>query len=54
MGQIAIVIQLDKPLKQGQTLHHFLIIEIDKEIIQKTKVNLTKEEIKEKYDDKFE
>lgn len=51
---MSIVLQLDKPLKQGQTLHHFIIIQIDKEQVQKVKVNLTPEQIKEKYDNKFE
>ena len=36
-----------KPLKQGQTLHHFIIIQIDRDIEQKYKLNLTEEQKKD-------
>lgn len=54
LNQMATIIQLDRPLKQGQTLHHFLIIQVEKELVHKTKVNLSAEEIQQKYGGKFD
>jgi len=45
------LLQLDQPLRQGMTLHHFIAInfELDREV--KVKINMTAEEIKAKYGD---
>lgn len=48
------LLQLQAPLRQGQTLHHFIALQFEKEKIQKVTVNLTKEQLKEKYDDKLD
>jgi structure-specific recognition protein 1 len=51
---MAYLIQLKTPLRQGQTLHHFIALQFEKEREAKVTINLSKEEIKEKYDDKLE
>ena len=51
---MAYLIQLKTPLRQGQTLHHFIALQFEKEREVKVTINLSKEELKEKYDDKLE
>jgi structure-specific recognition protein 1 len=53
-NHMAYLIQLKTPLRQGQTLHHFIALQFDKDLEFKVAINLSKEEIKEKYDDKLE
>ena len=47
--QITYVIHLKSPLRQGQTLHHFIAMQFDKEIEDKVKVNLSPEQLTEQY-----
>jgi len=43
------LLQLDQPLRQGMTLHHFIAINFELERDVKVKINLTPEELLEKY-----
>ena len=52
--QMVILIQLAKPLNQGQTMHHFILIQIDNHLEEKVKINLDQEVIDSKYDGKVE
>ena len=45
------LLQLDQPLRQGMTLHYFIAMHFELERDVKLKVNLTPEEIKQKYGD---
>jgi len=40
---MAYLLQLRTPLRQGQTLHHFIALQFEKEKTQKVLINLTKE-----------
>lgn len=51
---MAYLLQLTTPLRQGQTLHHFIALQFDKEKQQKVIINLSKEQIKDQYNDKLE
>lgn len=51
---MAYLIQLKTPLRHGQTLHHFIALQFEKDKMQKVTINLSKEQIKEKYDDKLD
>lgn len=42
---MAYVIHLKTPLRQGQTLHHFIAMQFDKELEYKIKVNLPQEQL---------
>lgn len=48
------VISLKSPLRQGQTLHQFIVLEFKKDQTDKVTVNLSPEEIKEKYGDRLQ
>jgi structure-specific recognition protein 1 len=43
------MLMLSKPLNQGNTMHHFLLIQIDKAAEEKVKVNLSQAEIDTHY-----
>ncbi len=43
------LLQLDQPLRQGMTLHHFVAMNFELEREIKLKVNLTPEELKTKF-----
>lgn len=47
------VLHLRSPLRQGQTLHHFIALQFDREQEYRVKVNLSPEQIKENYGDKL-
>lgn len=47
--QIVILIQLSKPLNQGQTMHHFIMIQLDQQGDEKIKINMSAEEMQKKY-----
>jgi structure-specific recognition protein 1 len=47
------IISLRSPLRQGQTQHHYLVLQFKKEREEKLKLNLTEEEVKEKYGDEL-
>ena len=53
-NDMVILFQLSKPLNQGQTMHHFILIQIDRSIEIELKVNLTQEQIDTQYKGKFE
>lgn len=53
-NDMVILFQLSKPLNQGQTMHHFILIQIDRSIEIELKVNLTQEQINSQYGGKFE
>lgn len=40
---MAYILQLRVPLRQGQTHHHFIALQFDKELTQKVNINLSKE-----------
>ncbi len=45
---------LDQPLRQGQTLHHYIALNFELEREVRVKLNLTPEEIKKKYGDSLQ
>jgi structure-specific recognition protein 1 len=47
------VIQLKTPLRQGQTLHHFIAMQFNKDEEAKVKVNLSPEVLKANYGDRL-
>lgn len=51
---MAYILHLKSPLRQGQTLHHYIAMQFDKEQEYRVKVNLSPEQLKEKYDDKLQ
>jgi structure-specific recognition protein 1 len=51
---MAYVLHLKTPLRQGQTLHHFIAMQFDRDQQYKIKVNLLPEQIKESYGDKLQ
>jgi len=50
---MAYILSLNVPLRQGQTHHSFIALQFDKEKTQKVTINLSKEQLKEQYDDKL-
>jgi hypothetical protein len=48
---MAYLIQLDQPLRIGQTLHHYISMKLKVDRQEKVKINLKEEEIKAKYGD---
>jgi structure-specific recognition protein 1 len=46
---MAYVLHLRTPLRQGQTLHHFIALQFEKDQEYRVKVNLTPEQLKENY-----
>lgn len=52
-AHMAYIIHLKTPLRQGQTLHHFIALQFDRELGYKIKVNLSPEQIKENYGDEL-
>ncbi|XP_071790372.1 FACT complex subunit SSRP1-like isoform X1 [Asterias amurensis] len=52
--QMYFVISLDPPIVQGQTRYHFLILSFNKEEDLSLDINLTEEEIEEKYKGKLQ
>jgi hypothetical protein len=46
---MAYVLQLKVPLRQGQTLHHFIALQFEREKTLKVQLNLSPEQIKEQY-----
>ena len=48
------LLHLSQPLRQGQTLHYFLAMQFDIDSETRVKLNLTPEQIKEKYGDNLE
>ncbi|XP_038074706.1 FACT complex subunit SSRP1-like [Patiria miniata] len=52
--QMYFVISLDPPIVQGQTRYHFLILSFNKEEDMSLDLNLTEEEIEEKYKGKLQ
>ncbi|XP_022102132.1 FACT complex subunit SSRP1-like [Acanthaster planci] len=52
--QMYFVISLDPPIVQGQTRYHFLILSFNKEDDMSLDLNLTEEEIEEKYKGKLQ
>ena len=46
---MVMLLQLDQPLRQGMTLHHFIALNFELEREIKLKINLTPEELKNKY-----
>ena len=54
INKVDILIQLKKPLLQGQTMHHFILFQIDKDLETNVKVNLTQEEIDVRYKGQIE
>lgn len=45
INKVVILMQLKRPLLQGQTMHHFILFQFDRDGEQTIKVNLTQEEI---------
>ena len=41
-------------MNQGQTMHHFILIQLDRDDQVEIKVNLTQEEIDSRYNGKFD
>lgn len=52
--QMFFVLSLDPPIKQGQTRYQFLILLFGKEDETTVELNMSEEDIKEKYDDKLQ
>ena len=52
--QMAILFQLSKHLTQGQTMHHFILLQVDTNRRDRIKVNLTPEELDQKYGNNIE
>lgn len=52
--QMAILFQLSKHLTQGQTMHHFILLQVDRTRQDRIKVNLTPEELEQKYGNNIE
>jgi len=46
---MVILLQLSKPLNAGQTMHHFIMIQIDNNAGEAIKINLTPEEMRKRY-----
>jgi structure-specific recognition protein 1 len=46
---IVILIQLSKPLNQGNTMHNFIMVQLDKDAAEMYKVNQTPEEMNKKF-----
>lgn len=51
--QVAILFQLSKHLTQGQTMHHFILMQVDTNR-RRLKINLTPEELEQKYGNNLE
>ena len=51
---MAILFQLSKHLTQGQTMHHFILLQVDTNRRDRIKVNLTPEELEQKYGNNIE
>lgn len=47
------ILSLNVPLRQGNTSHSFICIQFEKEKDQKVTINLTKEQLKEQYEDQL-
>ncbi|XP_071946371.1 FACT complex subunit SSRP1-like isoform X2 [Antedon mediterranea] len=52
--QVFFVISVDPPIVQGQTRYHFLILSLNKEEDLTLNLNMTEEEIQEKYDGRLQ
>lgn len=52
--QMAILFQLSKHLTQGQTMHHFILMQIDTGLRNRYKINISPEELASKYDNNLE
>lgn len=50
---MAYILSLDVPLRHGNTHNSFIALQFDKEKTQKVTINLTKEQLKEQYEDKL-
>ena len=48
------VLHLKTPLRQGQTLHHFLAMQFERELRFKVPINLSPEQIKEQFGDRLQ
>lgn len=51
---MAYVLHLKTPLRQGQTLHHFIALQFEKDYDIKVTLNLSPEQLKEQYDDRLQ
>ena len=52
--KVIIMLQLGKPLNQGNTMHHFILMQVDDNLEEKIKINLTQDEIKKEYNGEIE
>merc|ERR1712183_1182272 len=54
MGQMHFAVNLDPPLKQGQTRYHFLVFNFKMEDEEDIELPFTDEEVQEKFEGKLE
>ena len=48
------VLQLRTPIRQGQTMHYYLVLQFERETEVKVTINLTPEQLKDQFDDRLQ